>query len=111
MDRNFQVDSFDPKPQLAKENGQKPKFKTDATVFNSNGVYSKAPGSLNIMEKAASRLATCFHIGSCADELCVVRSMTALSLNHPNANYAYTVVTYWQADPAWELGFHMVWVI
>ena len=32
-----QVDSFDPKPLLAKENGQKPKFKVDATVFNNNG--------------------------------------------------------------------------
>ncbi|MGB0418991.1 MAG: DUF1501 domain-containing protein, partial [Opitutales bacterium] len=38
-----QVDSFDPKPQLAKENGQMPKFKVDATVFNNNGGLLKSP--------------------------------------------------------------------
>ena len=36
-----QVDSFDPKPRLAKENGQNPyeKFKVDATQFNNIGEY------------------------------------------------------------------------
>ena len=38
-----QVDSFDPKERLAKENGQKPKFKVDKTVFNNNGNILKSP--------------------------------------------------------------------
>ena len=38
-----QVDSFDPKPQLDKEHGQKPKFKTDATVFNAKGNLMASP--------------------------------------------------------------------
>lgn len=84
-----QVDSFDPKPQLAKENGQKPKFKTDATVFNSNGGLLKSPWDFKHYGESGIPISDLFpHIGSCADELCVVRSMTALSPNHPNANYA-----------------------
>ena len=38
-----QVDSFDPKPLLKKLNGQKPKFKVDATVFNNNGNILQSP--------------------------------------------------------------------
>ena len=40
-----QVDSFDPKPRLAKENGENPhdKFSVDATQFNSIGKILKSP--------------------------------------------------------------------
>ena len=40
-----QVDSFDPKPRLAKENGQDPrkKFKVDATQFDNVGKILKSP--------------------------------------------------------------------
>jgi len=84
-----QVDSFDPKPQLAKENGQPPKFQVDATVFNNNGNLLKSPWDFNRYGKSGIPISDLFpHIGSCADELAVVRSMTAFSPNHPNANYA-----------------------
>lgn len=84
-----QVDSFDPKPQLAKENGQAPKFKVDATVFNNNGNLLKSPWEFNHYGESGLPISDLFpHIGSCADDLCVIRSMTALSPNHPNANYA-----------------------
>ncbi|MBK1877626.1 DUF1501 domain-containing protein [Pelagicoccus mobilis] len=84
-----QVDSFDPKPQLEKENGQAPKFKVDATVFNNNGNLLKSPWEFNHYGESGLPISDLFpHIGSCADDLCVIRSMTALSPNHPNANYA-----------------------
>ncbi|MEN8661511.1 MAG: DUF1501 domain-containing protein [Lentimonas sp.] len=84
-----QVDSFDPKPQLAKENGQQPKFKVDATVFNNNGGLLKSPWEFKRYGESGIPVSDLFpHIGSCADDLCVIRSMTALSPNHPNANYA-----------------------
>ncbi|MEK6249320.1 MAG: DUF1501 domain-containing protein, partial [Planctomycetales bacterium] len=38
-----QVDTFDPKPLLTKENGNSPKFKIDATVFNNHGNLLKSP--------------------------------------------------------------------
>ena len=84
-----QVDSFDPKPQLAKENGQPPKFKVDATVFNNNGNILKSPWDFKHYGKSGLPISDLFpHIGSCADDLCILRSMTAFSPNHPNANYA-----------------------
>lgn len=84
-----QVDSFDPKPQLAKEHGQPPKFQVDATVFNNNGNLLKSPWDFSHYGQSGIPISDLFpHIGSCADDLCVLRSMTAFSPNHPNANYA-----------------------
>lgn len=84
-----QVDSFDPKPQLDKEHGKPPNFKTDATVFNNNGNLLKSPWAFKQYGESGIPVSDLFpHIGSCADDLCVMRSMTALSPNHPNANYA-----------------------
>ena len=42
-----QVDSFDPKPRLALENGEDPasKFKVDATQFNNVGKILQSPWS------------------------------------------------------------------
>jgi hypothetical protein len=84
-----QVDSFDPKPLLKKENGQSPKFKVDATVFNNNGNILASPWGFKNYGKSGIPVSDLFpHIGSCADELCVMRSMTAFSPSHPNANYS-----------------------
>lgn len=84
-----QVDSFDPKERLAKENGQKPKFKVDKTVFNNNGNILKSPWEFKNYGQSGIPVSDLFpNIGSCADDLCVIRSMTAFSPNHPNANYS-----------------------
>ena len=84
-----QVDSFDPKPQLAKENGKKPKFKVDPTVFNNNGNILKSPWEFKHYGESGIPISDLFpHIASCANDLCIIRSMTAFSPNHPNANYA-----------------------
>lgn len=84
-----QVDSFDPKERLAKENGQKPKFKVDKTVFNNNGNILKSPWEFKQHGESGIPISSLFpHIAESADDLCVIRSMTAFSPNHPNANYA-----------------------
>ena len=84
-----QVDSFDPKPRLAKEHGQAPKFKVDATVFNNNGNLMASPWGFRNYGQSGIPISDLFpHIATCADDLCVIRSMTAFSPNHPNANYA-----------------------
>lgn len=84
-----QVDSFDPKPRLAKENGQKPKFQVDKTVFNNNGNILKSPWEFKNYGESGLPISDLFpHIGSCADDLCVLRSMTSFSPNHPNAVYS-----------------------
>ena len=84
-----QVDSFDPKPLLKKLNGQKPTFKVDETVFNNNGNILQSPWEFKNYGKSGIPISDLFpHLGSVADELCILRSMTAFSPNHPNANYA-----------------------
>ena len=83
------VDSFDPKPLLAKENGQKPKFEVEATVFNNNGNILKSPWEFKNYGESGIPVSDLFpYIGSCADDLAVIRSMTAFSANHPSANYS-----------------------
>ena len=83
-----QVDSFDPKPLLAKEHGQKPKFKTDATVFNAKGNLMKSPWKFKNCGESGLPISDLFpYVRKHADEMCVVRSMTAFSANHPNATY------------------------
>ncbi|REJ69368.1 MAG: DUF1501 domain-containing protein [Planctomycetota bacterium] len=84
-----QVDSFDPKPLLAKEHGKKPKFKIDATVFNNIGTLLKSPWQFARHGECGMPVSELFpHIGSCADDLCVIRSMQGPVPDHPNANYA-----------------------
>ena len=83
-----QVDSIDPKPLLDKENGQPPKFKTDATVFNAKGNLMASPWNFKNYGQSGLPISDLFpHLGTCADDLCVIRSMTAFSANHPNAVY------------------------
>jgi len=84
-----QVDSFDPKPRLSKEHGRPRPFNIDATVFNQNGNLLGSPWKFKQYGQSGMPISDLFpHLGSVADELCVIRSMTAFSPNHPNATYA-----------------------
>lgn len=84
-----QVDSFDPKPMLKKMNGQKPTFRVDKTVFNNNGNILQSPWEFKNYGQSGIPISDLFpNLGTVADELCILRSMTAFSPNHPNANYA-----------------------
>ncbi len=85
-----QVDSFDPKPRLAKENGENPydKFSVDATQFNSIGKILQSPWDFRRYGESGIEVSDLFpHIGQCVDDLAVVRSMVADFPEHTNANY------------------------
>jgi hypothetical protein len=85
-----QVDSFDPKPRLEKENGEDPakKFKMDATQFGDTGKILKSPWQFNRYGESGMEISELFpHIGSCADELALIRSMVSNFPEHTNANY------------------------
>jgi len=83
-----QVDTFDPKPRLDRENGQVPRFKIDSTVFNNLGKIFASPWKFWRHGESGIPISELFpHLAGCADDLCVVRSMTAFSPNHPNAVY------------------------
>ena len=65
-----QVDSFDPKPLLAKENGQRPKFKVDATVFNNNGNILKSPWEFKPRGQSGKMISELVpNLGELADEM------------------------------------------
>jgi hypothetical protein len=85
-----QVDSFDPKPRLAQENGQDPyqKFKVDATQFNNIGKILKSPWSFKQYGESGMWVSELFpHIASCVDDLALIRSMVSEFPEHTNANY------------------------
>ena len=85
-----QVDSFDPKPRLAKENGENPydKFKVDATQFNNIGNLLKSPWEFKQYGESGMFFSDLFpHIGSCADDIAMINSMVSDFPEHTNANY------------------------
>jgi hypothetical protein len=85
-----QVDSFDPKPRLARENGEDPakKFKVDATQFNNVGKILKSPWSFKKYGESGIDVSELFpHIATCVDDIALIRSMTSQFPEHTNANY------------------------
>ena len=85
-----QVDSFDPKPRLAKENGQNPfeKFKVDATQFNDIGKILKSPWEFKQYGESGMWMSDLFpHLSSCVDDLAMINSMVSDFPEHTNANY------------------------
>ena len=85
-----QVDSFDPKPRLDKENGQDPrkKFKVDNTQFDNVGKILKSPWKFKQYGDCGMPVSELFpHIASCVDDLALIRSMVSNFPEHTNANY------------------------
>jgi hypothetical protein len=83
-----QVDTFDPKPRLVDLDGKPFPMKTAPTQFNNNGNTLASPWKFRQYGESGLPVSDLFpHIGSVADELCVVRSMTSDFSEHTNANY------------------------
>jgi len=85
-----QVDSFDPKPRLAKENGEDPnkKFKVDATQFGNVGKILKSPWEFKNYGECGMPVSELFpHIADHVDDLALIRSMISEFPEHTNANY------------------------
>ena len=85
-----QVDSFDPKPRLAKENGEDPykKFKVEDTQFDNIGKILQSPWGFKQYGESGIPVSDLFpHIATCVDDLAVIRSMVSNFPEHTNANY------------------------
>lgn len=85
-----QVDTFDPKPRLERENGEDPKskFKVDNTQFNNVGKILKSPWKFKKHGECGMDISELFpHIATCADDIALVRSMVSNFPEHTNANY------------------------
>src|SRR5215471_6710525 len=83
-----QVDSFDPKPLLTKEHGQPFKMKMEPTQFNNNGNTLGSPWQFKNYGQCGMPVSDLFpHVGQCADDLALIRSMTSEFSEHTGANY------------------------
>ncbi|MBA4019600.1 MAG: DUF1501 domain-containing protein [Pirellula sp.] len=82
------VDSFDPKPELARLAGKPMPVPVHRTMFNNNGTVMPTQWEFKKRGKCGMEVSELFpHIAELADELAVVRSMTAKFNEHAQANY------------------------
>lgn len=83
-----QVDTFDPKPRLAKEHGQPIKMKVPPTQFNNVGTVMQCPWEFQRYGQSGIPVSDLFpHVAQCVDDLAIIRSMTSNFSEHTNANY------------------------
>ena len=83
-----QIDTFDPKPRLAKEHGQPFKMKMEPTQFNNNGTTFACPWDFKNGGKSGIPVSDLFpRVRECVDDLAVIRSMTSNFSEHTSANY------------------------
>jgi len=83
-----QVDTFDPKPQLAREHGQRPRFRVEPTQFNNNGNVMMSPWRFRQYGQSGIPVSDLFpHVAQCVDDLAIVRSVVSNFSEHTNANY------------------------
>ncbi|HEV3085195.1 MAG TPA: DUF1501 domain-containing protein [Gemmataceae bacterium] len=83
-----QLDSFDPKPRLAKEHGQPIKMKVPPTQFNNVGAVLQSPWKFRQYGASGIPVSDLFpHVATCVDDLAVIRSMVSNFSEHTNANF------------------------
>jgi hypothetical protein len=83
-----QVDSFDPKPELDKRNGQPFPAKIEKTQFNNIGNTLASPWKFKQYGQSGIPVSELFpHVAQHVDDLAVVRSMVSNFPEHTNANY------------------------
>ncbi len=82
------VDSFDPKPELAKRQGQPMPVPVRPTMFNNNGNIMASPWEFKNRGQSGMPISELFpHIAQHADRLAVIRSMTSTVNEHAQGNY------------------------
>ena len=83
-----QVDTFDPKPRLQRDHGKPFPMERARTQFEDNGNILGSPWKFKKHGESGIPISDLFpHVATCADELCVIRSMTSDFSEHTNANY------------------------
>jgi hypothetical protein len=82
------VDSFDPKPELARLHGQPMPVPVKPTMFNNNGNIMGSPWKFKNRGQSGMPISELFpHIAGHADSLAVIRSMTSKVNEHAQGNY------------------------
>jgi hypothetical protein len=84
------VDSFDPKPALAKLHGQPMPVPVQRTVFNNNGNIMGSPWEARRHGRSGLEMTNLFpRIAERADDLTLIRSMTSKVSEHAQGNYFF----------------------
>jgi hypothetical protein len=82
------LDTFDPKPALERYAGKPMPGEVKKTQFNNNGVIQPAHWAYQRYGQSGLPISDMLpHMGSVADELCVIRSMTAKFSEHAQGNF------------------------
>src|SRR5262249_36526925 len=80
------VDTFDPKPRLAQENGKPLPFEMPKLVRTKTGNLLKSPFKFSKHGQAGADVSELFpNVAKCVDDLCIIRSMVADNINHNGA--------------------------
>lgn len=83
-----QVDTFDPKPRLDREHGQRIKMDVPATQFDNVGAVLKSPWEFRRYGQSGIPVSDLFpEVATCVDDMAIIRSMVAENSEHTNANY------------------------
>ncbi len=83
-----QVDTFDPKPRLTRENGRPFAMKMEPTQFNNNGNTLGSPWAFRNYGECGTPVSDLFpNVAKHVDDLAVVRSMVSNFPEHTSANY------------------------
>lgn len=91
-----QVDTFDPKPALAKYDGQRPSGAELKTERKTGGLL-KSPFKFDRHGQSGLEISEIFpHLSTCADDLCVIRSMHT---NIPNHEPSLLMMTSGETQP------------
>ena len=81
-----QVDLFDPKPELTKRNGEPSPQQVETFQQGNKNILLGSPFQFKRYGQCGMEMSELLpHIGSVADELCLVRSMVSDNNNHPQA--------------------------
>lgn len=84
------VDSFDPKPELARRHGQPMPVPVRPTMFNNNGNIMASPWQAKPRGRSGVVMTDLFpRLAEMADDLAVIRSMTSKVNEHAQGNYSF----------------------
>ena len=96
-----QLDTFDPKPRLAKENGQPIPLETPTTVFNISDKIFASPFAFEQHGESGIWVSELFpHVAGCVDDMAIIRSMVADHSEHTAANYFMHTGSGFQGRPS-----------
>jgi hypothetical protein len=80
------VDTFDPKPRLAKDNGKPLPFAKPKLERTKTGNLLQSPWSFKRYGQCGTAVSELLpHISTCVDDMCVIRSIVADNINHNGA--------------------------